>query len=226
MDSSKAALVVGPGYPAELIQELLRDGILPSFADLAVLLPPEGGGSYDQLFDQKNFSGVRFLPSPGRRFFSLPHLKWLRANLHSSQKHMVLISDSLDRDLTSAMVAFVALLLSGKSITHFRKAQATTHENKELVVDFTNQNLSGQWTSKEFNPKVLAREIITRVTIAPPGHPWKLYEILYFLMFASLVIKQNVTKNLFSFLFKSEKSNVRQKTKKAIFEGKYREMFQ
>lgn len=205
MNSSKAALVVAPGYPPEMIQELLGAGILPPSADLAVLLPPEKTGQYDQLIAKKNFYGVRFLRSPGRRFFSTPHLKWLQDNLRFSQHNMVLVSNSLDRDLTSAMAAFVALLLSGKSITQFRKAQATADENQEPGINLADQIESGPWTSKEFNSKMLAREILDRVTFAPPGHPWNLYEILYFLMFTILVIKQRVSKNLFSLSYKLRK---------------------
>lgn len=205
MNSSKAALVVAPGYPPELLQELLEARLLPSSTDLAVLLPPAKRGPYNKLMEKKHFSGVRFLPSPGRRFFSLPHLKWLRANLRASKNNMVVVANSLDRDLTSALVAFVALLLSGKSVAHFRHAQASATENEKPGLDSTTQSLSGRWISKEFNPKVLAREILVRVTVAPPGQPWKRHEILYFLMFTGLIIKHKVLKNVFSLSHKLRK---------------------
>ena len=197
-NSSKAAIVVAPGYLPELISDLLRARVLSSSADLVVLLPPEKTREYDQLIEEKHSSGVRLLPSPGRRFFSTPHLKWLKINLRSSENNMVLISNSLDRDLTSAMVAFIVLLLSGKSITQFRKTNATAHESHESVIAVTDQSLGQQWTSKEFNLKMLAREILMRITIAPKGHPWQLHEILYLLMFVGLIVKQSVIRKLSS----------------------------
>lgn len=197
--------MVAPGYPPKLIQELLKARLLPPSADLAVLLPPEKTGQYDQLITEKNFYGVRFHRSPGRKFFSTPHLKWLRSKLQSSENNLVLISNSLDRDFTGALVAFVTLLLTGKSITKFHKARAAADENQEPDIDSRDQILSGQWTSREFNPKMLAREILIRVTFAPPGHPWKFNEILYFLMFASLIIKQRALNHLFPLSHKLRK---------------------
>jgi hypothetical protein len=200
MNSSKAALVVAPGYPPELIQELLGARILPPSADLAVLLPPEKTRQYDQFIEKQNFYGVRFLRSPGRRFFSTPHLKWLHDILRSSDHNLVLISHTLDRDLTGALVVLVVLLLSGQTVTHLRQAPADDDDHRKPAVVSKDRGGSVKWTAKEFNQKILARELLRRITFGPPGHLWELWEILYLLMFAGLIAKQFLAKYLSSLL--------------------------
>lgn len=205
MNSSKAALVVAPGHPPELIEDLLRTRILlPSSADLAVLLPPEKSGQYDHLVEKKNFFGVRFLPSPGQRFFSTLHFKWLQEILRSSDHSLVLVSQSLDRDLTGALVVLVVLLLSGQTVTHLRKAPEDENENREPGVVLKDQGEREKWSASEFNQKILARELLRRITFGPPGHLWELWEILYLLMFAGLIAKQFLAKYL-SLLFKDRR---------------------
>lgn len=173
--------------------------MLSSQEEVVVLLPPGNSHLYDRLREEGDFSLICFLPSPGRRFFSTPHLKWLRGHLRSSDNNLVLISRSLDRDLTGALVVLAALLLSGKPITHLSKGPATEGDNQEAGGDST-QGLRGKWTSKEFNQKILAQELLRRMTLAPPGHLWEAWEILYLLMFVSLVAKKFLADRLVAWL--------------------------
>ena len=182
---SRAVIVVAPGYPAELVQELLSARILPLYLDLAVLLPPERTGQYDLLMQGKNFYGVRFLPSPGRRFFSTTHLTWLRGEMKSKYV-MLLIPKSPFQDLAFALVSLSIILWSCKTITFFRATEVIVGSTLESVIDANSQSLNKRWLSKEINQKNLDEEIRRRM--------WKIrrrmWWVLYFLMFAGLIIRR------------------------------------
>ncbi len=163
MSSIKSVIVVAPGCPVGLIQELLGAGILPPHTEFDVLLPPENSQQYDLLINQETFSGrAQFFPSPARRFFSTRHLKWLQGNLRSSENPGVLIAKSPYQDLTSAKVSLVTMLLSGKTITLLRATPEAISANPESVIDLKGQNgqdLTENWLIIELNPEVLAKEL-------------------------------------------------------------------
>lgn len=205
MNSSRAAIVVPPGYPPEPIQELLKARLLlTSSADLVVLLPPEQAGRYAQGIQKNAFFGVRFLPSPGRKFFSTIHLRWLKNILRSSDHNLVLVSQSLDRDLTGALVVVVVLLLSGKTVTHLRNSPADDNDHRTPGAVSKDQDEREQWISNEFNQKILAKEILRRITFGPPDRLWEWWEILYLVMFVGLIAKQFLAK-YFSILLKNRR---------------------
>ena len=159
MNSSRTIIVVAPGCPSELIQELLSGRILPTYRDLIVLLPSGNTRQYNQLLDKQGFNGnIQFLPSPAQRFFSTRHLKWLKENLRSSENIMVLISNSPYRDLTSAMVSLLSMILSHKTIILLRKVHEPDPLHRGSVIDLSSQSFTDNWLFIEFNLKVLAKE--------------------------------------------------------------------
>jgi hypothetical protein len=180
MNSSKSVIVVASGCPAELIQELLSGRILPSHRDVAVLLPPEEKKRYDHLLDsQRSFRRAQFFPSPGQRSFSMRHLNWLRANLRSSGNTYLLIPKSPFQDTIIALISLTVLMFSGKTITLLLATP-------EAVIDLNGQGFSERWISQELNLKILAREFSRICWFL---NPWN---ILYFLMFGGLILRQSL----------------------------------
>jgi hypothetical protein len=190
MSSSKSVLVVAPGCPAGLVQELLEARLLPAQAHVDVLLPPEKFEQYQYVSDEKTFSvQARFFPSPDRRFFSTSHLKWLQSRLQASENVKVLIFKSPFKDIITALVSLLVMLFSGRTITLF-------FATPEAVIDLNGQGFSEKWISQELNPQILAQELHRVILFLTP------WDLVYFLMFGGLIAKQMLAKYFFSLLRK------------------------
>ena len=175
---SKTVLVVAPGCPAELVQELLGAGVLPRHTDLDVLLPSGASGPYDQLIDNRSHAGsIRLWPSPSRHFFSPRHLSWLRENLWPSAQNFLLVADSPYQDPLTAVLVLLVLALSGKEIM-------LLFATPEAVIDLTGQGFSERWLTRELNIRILVQELGRLFWFLKP------LNILYFLMFGGLVVRK------------------------------------
>lgn len=178
INSSKSILVVAPGCPEELVKELLSARVLPPHKDFVVLLPAGSNRQYNQLLDkQSSFGETRFFPSPGQSFFSARHLNWLWTNLRSSRDNMLLIVESPYQDPATALICLTVLILSGKTIT-------LLFATPEAVIDMTGQGFSERWLSQKLDSKILAGELSRLFWFL---NPWN---ILYFLMFGGLIVRQ------------------------------------
>ena len=192
MNSSKLAVVVASGCPAKLIQELLSGRLLPSHPEVTVFLPPEGKKSYDNLLDQQNsFKRARFLPSPGQRFFSINHLNWLRTNLRSFDSTYLLIPKTPFQDTTIALIALTVLMLFGKTIT-------LLFATPGAVIDLNGKGFSERWISQDLNLKILTSEFSRIFWFL---NPWNM---LYFLMFGGLILRQWLLTSLQSLTKKAD----------------------
>lgn len=201
MSYSKSVVVVVPGYPAELIEELLRSRVLSHHKDHVVLLPPGRTQRYDHFIEEKKFFRVKFFPSPGWRFFSSPHLRWLCGELRSSENAMVLINKSPYHDLTAAIITLLAWLWSGKPITLVRPYQAAVDSTSESITDPHGQLPTRSWLILDLNLKTLWDDIYWHLHRRfYPKDPWNIWEILVLAMFAGLVIRRNLS-IFFSSLF-------------------------
>jgi hypothetical protein len=175
---------VAPKCPAELIQELLDTRFLPSHKDLAVLLPPGNTQQYDKLVDkQSSLERTKFFPSPYQRFFSIQNLNWLWANLRSSESNMLLVVESPFQDPITALICLTVLMLSGKTIT-------LLYATPEAIIDLNGQGFSERWLSQKLNLKILAGEFSRIFWFL---NPWN---ILYFLMFGGLIMRQVLSEYL------------------------------
>ena len=172
MGFAKSVIVVVPGCSAELVRELFHSSILPQDMAVEVLLPPEITRDYVGLIEGKEFKGVNFLRSSSSRFFSKKHLRWLSEKLRLVGKPQVLITKSPYRDPIIAIIALLILLLSGKTITLLRKNQENLNPVCDTVGD---QRPVLPWFAVDVNFEVL------------------LWEILYFAMFAGLLIRRYLT---------------------------------
>jgi hypothetical protein len=190
--SSKAVIVVAPKCPAELIRELLGAGILPSQTEFDVLLPAKNTGLYDQLLDEQSSGSARFLPSPGRGFFSLRHLYWLWQNVQRSENTLVLVADSPHQDPVTALTALSVLVLAGKTVT-------LLFATPEAVIDVSGQSFTDRWLAREFNAWVLLKELRRLF--------WVPLCVLYFLMFGGLVAWKKASEYLASLSEKSRLKN-------------------
>jgi|GEM_PF-3675668 hypothetical protein len=187
MGFAKSVIVVVPGCSAELVRELFHSSILPQDMAVEVLLPPEITRDYVGLIEGKEFKGVNFLRSSSSRFFSKKHLRWLSEKLRLVGKPQVLITKSPYRDPIIAIIALLILLLSGKTITLLRKNQENLNPVCDTVGD---QRPVLPWFAVDVNFEVLLNEIFGRIT---PILPWNKWEILYFAMFAGLLIRRYLT---------------------------------
>lgn len=200
MSNSTSVIVVVPGYPAELLQELLNSRVLSHHKDHDILLPPEKTPRYDHFLAEKKFFRVRFFPSPGRRFFSTPHLGWLRAKLRSSENTLVLITKSPYHDPAIAIICLLVWLLSGTPVTLLRANQKAVNVPPEAVKDPHRQALTDKWLSLDLNLKNLWDDIYWHLHRRfYPKDPWNRWEILVLVMFAALIIRGNLA-NFFSSL--------------------------
>jgi len=185
MNSATSVLVVTPGCPAELIQELLGARLLPSHADVAVLLPPGDSRPYDHLIENRD-SGrkVHFVSSPGRRFFSPRRLRWLKHHLWPVQNTYLLITQSPYSHPPTALIALSVLALSGKTIT-------LLFATPEAVIDMSGRSFSERWIVQDLNAKILVRESYRIFWFL---NPWN---ILYFFMFGGMVLRQMLAERRF-----------------------------
>jgi hypothetical protein len=182
--SSNSVIVVAPGCPAELIPELLSAGLLPPDKDSVVLLPPSSSREYDHFLDKSSsFDRTQFLTSPGQGFFSTTHLKWLQDHLRSSENIKLLIFKSPYKDPKTTLISLLVMFLSEKTIT-------LLFATPEAAIDLTGQGFSERWICQDLNLEITLRELHRIFLFLTP------WDILYFLMFFGLVIKQSVSKSL------------------------------
>jgi hypothetical protein len=191
---SKAVLVVAPGCPPALLQELLGAGVLPRHQQIDVLLPSKDPRAFGQLLENPDPAWrARFLPSPGRHFFSPRHLYWLWENLRPSGHNLLLVADSPYQDPVTAILVLLVLALSGKEII-------LLFATPEAVIDLSGEGFSERWLSRELNIRVLVKELGRLFWFLQP------LNVLYFLMFGGLIVR----KKLGEFLDSSkEKSRLR-----------------
>jgi hypothetical protein len=176
----KAVLVVAPGCPADLVQELLGSGVLPRHDQIDVLLPATDLRAYGQFMDHPGPAGaVRFLPSPSRRFFSPWHLYWLWENLRPSGHNLLLVADSPYQAPLTAILVLTVLALSGKEIL-------LLFATPEAVIDLTGEGFSERWLTRELNIRVLVKELGRLFWFLQP------LNILYFLMFGGLIVRKKL----------------------------------
>lgn len=193
MDPKSAAglVVVAPWCPAALIEELFTARVLPAQAPFEVLLPPENSVQYDKLRNLKAFAGrARFFSSPGRKFFSADHLKWLRDRLKSASQVNLLICQSPFKDPLTALISLVVLYWSGQTIT-------LLFATPEAIIDLDGQGFSDKWIAQDLNREILFNELHRAFWFLTP------WDIIYFLMFAGLIVKQKLQKSL-PFCFKTK----------------------
>ncbi len=193
MDPQSAAglVVVAPWCPAALIEELFTARVLPGQVPFEVLLPPENSGQYEHLRNLKLFAGkVRISPSPGRKFFSADHLKWLRDRLQAASKVNVLICQSPFKDLVTALISLMVLYMSGQTIT-------LLFATPEAIIDLDGQGFSDKWIAQDLNREILFKELHRVFWFLTP------WDIIYFLMFAGLIVRQTLQKS-FPFFFKNK----------------------
>jgi SAM-dependent methyltransferase len=172
MSSSSSILVVTPGCPAGLIQELLEDCALSVPAILEALLPPGTSSEYANLMDKEiSCGGSKFFPSPARRFFSSAHLKWLREHLSSSANIIVLVSTSPSHDPTLIMAVILVMMAAGKTITLMRPIDKVSGATIEPGLDLDNQALTSPWIMKELHADFhsLSRELGDLIWFFYPG---------------------------------------------------------
>ncbi len=159
VDPSKAVLLVGPGCPAGLVDDLLEDISWPAGTGFEVLLPP-GEPAYADLINRKASSpGVRMLPSPAGSFFSTRNLKWLRENLRTAENLVVLLPVSPYRNPFLAVTSLLLLALAGRTITLVRPAGEGEGDHPETPLVFTDEDAAGRWVIKKLNGFVISSEI-------------------------------------------------------------------
>jgi hypothetical protein len=146
-------MVVAPGCPAKLLQDLLGAGVLPGDTQVDVLLPSQDTRLYAGLLEGRNPAwSARILPSPGRHFFSPGHLYWLWENLWPSSSNLLLTSASPYGDLAAAVAVLSVLALSGKGIKVLFPEAATETR-------LTGPKAAGRWRTRELNARVLLQEL-------------------------------------------------------------------
>ncbi len=194
--SSKSVIVVPPGYPKGLIQELMETDILPGEKNFfEILLPPGSSPHYDLLSDRKSsFSNVEFISSPARSFFSFRHFKWLRDRLQSSEGAIVLIQESPYRDPTSAIISLLIMMLSDKTITLLRCNSEIVQTGPELIIVQNDRDFAERWILRQLNLKISIKELQKSFIDT-------FWNTLYFLLFWGLIIRKYLS-NCFSFIFK------------------------
>jgi len=195
----KTVLVVTPGCPPKLIEGVLEDQNLPDRTEL-VLLPPAPRLHYSHLLDRANPSpGARFLSSPARKFFSIPHFKWLRGFLDSSQHAVVLVPKELYQAPEIALASLLVLRLSGKSVTILRNHnhQAAPAVNPAAVLEVNGAEGPREWVSFDFSRRTIALELgrLIRTAVKPV---WEgRWGFLYLLMLLGLLLKGRYQTMLF-----------------------------
>lgn len=192
--SSKSVIVVPPGYPQGLIQELMETDILPGEKNFCeILLPPGSSPHYDLLSDRKSsFSNVEFISSPARSFLSFRHFKWLRDRLQSSDGAIVLIQKSPYRDPTSAIISLFIMMLSDKTITFVRAENIQT--DAELIIAQRDRDFADRWILRQLNLRISIKELQKSFIDT-------FWNTLYFLLFWGLIIRKYVS-NCFYSVFK------------------------
>ena len=158
MNSPASVLVVAPGCPPELVQELFNTNILPSPSKVIVLLPPGNPWQYSHLVDAPGLSPTaQVFSSSAQSFFSTRHLKWIRRHLRSVDQVMVLISTSPYGNPTIAAVSLLMMLLAGKTITLLRTIDEPMAASPEPP-DPKGADWHEGWFVITLNPDALAKE--------------------------------------------------------------------
>jgi glycosyltransferase involved in cell wall biosynthesis/SAM-dependent methyltransferase len=159
IDSSKSILVVAPGCPAELIQELLDDSMLPARTILEVLLPPGNTPGYDDLMEKEDRSGMaKFITSPARSFFSIINFLWLRENLGSSE-NIVMLVPKTPKNPIIAITSLLVWILSGRAITLLRPFSEGSGDQPESGHTLNDQDQAPRWVERKLNIDIILKEI-------------------------------------------------------------------
>jgi hypothetical protein len=183
MSPLKFNVVVAPGCPAGLIEELLDADILPSKGELNIFLPLENPYHCDHLTDRNNLSGrVRLRSSPAQSFFSRGHLKWLQSNLRSCDSNNLLIYNSPYQDPKTALTAMLMLFLSG------RRSITLLFATPGAIIKTNGQGFSDKWISQELNLKIMAREFNKILFFLLPMF------IFYLFLFWGLIARDRLAK--------------------------------
>lgn len=155
-----AGIVVTPGCPASLIQDLLDADVMPVQKNMMVLLPPGFLLEDDTRIDRhRSYGRARILSSPARSFFSTHHLNWVQEKLQSSESIAVLIARPPYRDPIIALASLLVLIVSGKTVTLMRPDDEATDENPESGSDLDGDDITSKWISKKLNLNLLAKEL-------------------------------------------------------------------
>jgi len=152
-------MVVAPGFPAGLIQELLADRYLPVPTNLEVLLPPGNSAPRNGLSAKEIPEGTLVVSAPGGSFFSSRHLQWLRGKLRPFKKVFLLIPQSPYQDASSALVTLLIFLMSGKAITILRPNDAVADAQAKAAINWQRRDAAGKWRVTELNRAVLIKEV-------------------------------------------------------------------
>ncbi|MFZ2089337.1 MAG: methyltransferase domain-containing protein [Desulfobaccales bacterium] len=174
MNSSRSVVVVGPGCSAGLLRELLDSQILPVPKNVEVLLAP------GLLPDRSNLTGgeIFFAASPGRRFLSTSHFKWLKCNLRSAHNILMLLPKSPYQDPAIALVSLLILWWSGKTVTLLRPAPATERETLRGEGRGEAQGSDGPWLFTELNQGFLSQELRDLAWASYPGFLKKFFTFI------------------------------------------------
>jgi hypothetical protein len=141
--------------------------------------------------------GAQIFPSPGWGFFSMGHLNWLRVNLRSAGNIYLLIPKSPLQDAATALISLAVLMLSARTITLLLATP-------EAVIDLDGQGFSERWLFQDINCKILAGKFSRICWFLSP------WNILYFLMFSGLILRQS----LVTFVQSLTKKTAQKKTQK------------
>jgi SAM-dependent methyltransferase len=147
-------MVVAPGCPAQMLQDLLGAGVLAGDTRVDVLLPWGDVRPYAQLLDGPGFAGTaRLLLSPSRHFFSPRHLYWLWENLWPCPSNLLLAAASPCQDPATALLGLSVLALAGKGIK-------ILFLDPDALPDETRPGSAGGWRTWELNARVLLKQLV------------------------------------------------------------------
>jgi SAM-dependent methyltransferase len=188
MSSARAILVVAPGCPAALIQEILDTAILPDQTLQTVLLPPGDPSEYVSLRDRDIPGDLpKFVPSPALSFLSMRNLLWLRNHLQDCEKINLLLPKSPYKDPTLAITTPLMLLLTGRFINLLRPA--TPQDLREQLGEGQepgDQKGAPRWIKKKLDKALLLKEFGNLIWSSYPDwlrrlFTWTERELCYYL---------------------------------------------
>ncbi len=177
VDPSKAVLLVTPGCPAGVVQDLLEDIRWPAGTSFKVLLPPGEPPADVNLANRGASSpGVKVARSPAGSFFSTRNLKWLRENLRTAENLVVLVPVSPYHNPFLAVTSLLLLALAGRTITLVRPAGEGEGDHPEAPLVFTDGAAAGRWVIKKLDTNVLLSEIGNLAWSAYPAFLQRFFE--------------------------------------------------
>lgn len=158
MSFSESIIVVGPGCPVRLVQELLNDLVVPGKTFL--FLSPDTLSDSDALIGRALSSErVSLIPSSARSFFSTRHLKGIQEHLRSSEDILVLIPQSPYKHPGSAIASLLIMLLSGRTITILRHLEDISSNSPDTTSNLVIRNASEKWLLINLNLEILIKEL-------------------------------------------------------------------